>query len=143
MKEKEGLLMINSTGVPEQILGKGNNFVIRDVKVKCRGPDDRIYAKNPDIQRYIPRGVTLLCWPCDEDGSSGKDNIDPVIYANRKFTGGIGDEDEEQPNSPDEWKQSFLEAPETASLVVAVEKVNGEAAHIGGRSVTHNSKTTT
>ncbi|XP_018014202.1 uncharacterized protein LOC108671217 [Hyalella azteca] len=132
-KEKKGLLVVNPAVVPEQIVGVGRNFAIKDVKVKCRGPDDKIYAQNPDIQRFVPRGLTLLCYPGDSNDSAAGDILDPIIYANRKFTGGIGDEDEEQPNSNEEWKQYFLAVPETASLVVAIEKVNGEAAHFSGR----------
>lgn len=98
--------------------------------MKCRGPDDRVYAQNTDIQRYIPRGLTLLV---TRDGSDK--SIDVVTFANRKFTGGIGDEDDEQPNTNDEWKNYFLQPPSEASFVVCTEKVNGEAAHFSGRSV--------
>lgn len=60
---------------------------------------------------------------------------DIVIYANRKFTGNIGDEDDLQPENNDQWKKYFLKDQEEAQQVVCMEKVNGEAAHFSGRYV--------
>ena len=59
--------------------------------------------------------------------------FDLVIYANKKFSGGVGDEDEYQPDDNEDWKKFCLQDLNTASKVVAISKVNGEAAHISGR----------
>lgn len=68
-------------------------------------------------------------------GSNETVQQDIVIYANRKFTGNIGDEDDLQPESNDQWKKYFLKDQEEAQQVVCMEKVNGEAAHFSGRCV--------
>ena len=96
-----------------------------------------MYTRHSDIQANIPRGMTLLVTKpkVGEEGSLGDHCTDVVIFANRKFTGGIGDEDDEQPNTDEEWKKFFLKPSEEASLVASTEKVNGEAAHFSGRCV--------
>lgn len=68
---------------------------------------------------------------------SRKETIeDIVIYANRKFSGDIGDEDDaQQPESNDQWKKYFLKDLEEAQQVVCMKKVNGEAAHFSARWV--------
>lgn len=59
--------------------------------------------------------------------------FDVVLYANKKFTGGVGDEDDRQPESSDLWKEYFLQDPDTADQVICMTKLNGEAAHFSGR----------
>lgn len=58
---------------------------------------------------------------------------DVILYANKKFTGGVGDEDESQPENDDSWREFCLAPPETASELVCMTKLNGEAAHFSGR----------
>lgn len=70
-----------------------------------------------------------------KDGNSEGLVQDVVIYANRKFTGDIGDEDDLQPENNDQWQKYFLKDQEEACWVVGMEKVNGEAAHFSGRYV--------
>lgn len=67
--------------------------------------------------------------------SSEEHSQDIVIYANRKFTGNIGDEDDMQPENNDQWQKYFLKDQEEAQQVVCMEKLNGEAAHFSGRCV--------
>ena len=54
---------------------------------------------------------------------------DNFIFALRKFTGGMGDEDEDQPEDSKTWMKYFLKPVEKASRVVCTTKANGEAAH--------------
>lgn len=70
-----------------------------------------------------------------KDGSNGDPVQDVVIYANRKFTGDIGDEDQTQPESNDQWQKYFLKDQDEACQVVCMKKMNGEAAHFSGRCV--------
>ena len=56
-----------------------------------------------------------------------------VIYGHMKFTGGIGDEDERQPENNDKWREYFVADPSKATSVVCMDKLNGEAAHISSR----------
>lgn len=64
-----------------------------------------------------------------------KDIQDIVIYANRKFTGDIGDEDKTQPENDGQWQKYFLKDMEETQQIVCMQKMNGEAAHFSGRYV--------
>merc|ERR1719495_1209799 len=63
----------------------------------------------------------------------GKVHHDGVVFALRKFTGGMGDEDEDQPENNLVWKQYFLRPYEEVERVVCTGKANGEAAHLSVR----------
>jgi hypothetical protein len=56
-----------------------------------------------------------------------------VIYALRKFTGGLGDEDDMDRNNQD-WKKYFLKDIGQTKSVISLQKANGEAAHLSCRS---------
>lgn len=56
-----------------------------------------------------------------------------VIYGHKKFTGGIGDEDDHQPENNDKWREYFIADYSKATSVVCMDKLNGEAAHISTR----------
>ncbi|XP_071537280.1 uncharacterized protein [Panulirus ornatus] len=128
-KANEKKLQVTHTEVPTEILPDGFTAVLHDIKVHGCGPDDRIYNVNPDIRKMIPRGATtmqlngVVSW------------FDVVIYGNKKFTGGIGDEDQWQPDDDDKWREYCLENPDTARKVVCMTKLNGEAAHFSGRYI--------
>nr|XP_045625849.1 uncharacterized protein LOC123775069 isoform X2 [Procambarus clarkii] len=125
MREKKKVRIV-SANVPEGILPTGNPAILHDIRVNGHGPDDEIYNKDSEVRKLIPRGATILEF---------KGKSDVVIYANKKFTGGVGDEDEHQPENNDLWKQYCLEDPSTSSKVVCMNKVNGEAAHFSGRYI--------
>ncbi|XP_050711471.1 uncharacterized protein LOC126995705 isoform X1 [Eriocheir sinensis] len=129
---EEKLLKVTSASVPNGILPEGYVGVLHDIKVSGRQADDSIYSNHPDIRQKIPRGTTVM------DLKHGSDETleqDIVIYANRKFTGSIGDEDDLQPENNDQWKKYFLKDQEEARQVLCMEKVNGEAAHFSGRFI--------
>ncbi|XP_069176458.1 putative leucine-rich repeat-containing protein DDB_G0290503 [Procambarus clarkii] len=100
LKEKKKIKRI-SANVPHGILSPEDGpAILHDIKVNCYGPDDTIYNNDPEVRKNVPRGVTLLEF---------KGQFDLVIFANKKFTGGIGDEDDKQPETNDLWKQYCLE----------------------------------
>ena len=64
------------------------------------------------------------------------EKLDIVIRANNKFTGHPGDEDSDaQPENNDEYLSYFVEQPDKAESIIAMEKVNGEAAHFSSRVI--------
>ncbi|KAK8407039.1 hypothetical protein O3P69_007530 [Scylla paramamosain] len=132
LKVDEKLLKVSSSNVPKDILPEGYEGVIHDIKVSGHHADDKIYSNNSDIRQKIPRGTTLL----DLKKGSGEETIqDVLIYANRKFTGDIGDEDDIQQPESNEWKKYFLKDQEKAKQVVCMKKINGEAAHFSAREI--------
>ena len=60
---------------------------------------------------------------------------DCAIFALRKFTGGMGDEDDCQPQNNNSWMNFFLQTPEKADKIVCTQKANGEAAHLSVRFI--------
>lgn len=122
-----------------------------DIKVVSRGPDDIVYDRNPAIRAKvinsswkikiwfkiqtffllkIARGNCIL----EYKPKKGPSEFDLVIYALRKFTGGLGDEDEIDRNNQD-WKKYFLKDLDATKRVAAMKKANGEAAHMSCRFI--------
>lgn len=131
MKEREKKLSIVAQKVPNDILPKHFTAFLYDVKVRSHGPDDKIYNENADIRSHIPRGITLMSLQeIDKEKS-----LDVVLYANKKFTGGVGDEDHIQPQNNEIWQNYCLANIDKADTVVAMNKLNGEAAHLSGRFI--------
>lgn len=95
-----------------------------DIKIKSRGPDDRIYDRNEDLRAKIARGNSIL-----EYEENGTVVYKLLIYAFRKFTGGLGDEDEFD-RKKEEWKKYFLKDINYSKHVISLQKANGEAAHL-------------
>ena len=58
---------------------------------------------------------------------------DMVVFALKKFTGGMGDEDEDQPEDDHVWQKYFLKPIDQVTRVVCMIKENGEAAHVSVR----------
>lgn len=55
-----------------------------------------------------------------------------MIFALRKFTGGLGDEDDVDRNKND-WTKYFLNDIQNSKFIVSTQKANGEAAHLSCR----------
>ncbi|KAK4307237.1 hypothetical protein Pmani_020991 [Petrolisthes manimaculis] len=129
-KKTEKLVRITSAEIPADIAVFGAPASIHNIKVNGYGPDDEIYSKNPDLRQKIPRGFAILE---TQDGAL----LDVVIYANKKFTGSAGDEDEDahQPNKMESWKEYFISDYDNATKVISTEKINGEAAHFSARYI--------
>jgi len=122
--------------VPANILpGAGTlKATLADIKVsggKKRVPDDALYNQNPELRLKVARGNTVVIFR-----ENGKILHDGVVFALRKFTGGMGDEDEDQPENNLVWKQYFLRPYEEVERVVCTGKANGEAAHLSVRYLT-------
>ncbi|KAJ1554392.1 hypothetical protein HK096_003784, partial [Nowakowskiella sp. JEL0078] len=119
------------------------NAKLHDIKVdpKKKGKrttDDDIYKNNNDIRRKVARGNTVLTFTVN-----GEQLACVPIFALRKFTGGFGDEDEDEvalssnnPESTDPdfsnvvWRRFFVSPPENACKVYITDKANGSAAHM-------------
>ncbi|KAK3868904.1 hypothetical protein Pcinc_025740 [Petrolisthes cinctipes] len=129
-KKTEKLVRITSAEIPPEIPVFEQPATIHDIKVNGYGPDDEIYSKNPDLRQKIPRGFAILE---TQDGTV----LDVVIFANKKFTGSAGDEDEDalQPNKMESWKEYFINDYDKATKVISTEKINGEAAHFSARYI--------
>ncbi|KAG0712982.1 hypothetical protein GWK47_017247 [Chionoecetes opilio] len=161
-KAEEKLLKISSPEIPEGILPEGTKGTIHDVRVGGYHCDDKIYSSDPAIrekvsQKLIVKFYMLRCEKKQEieirslkcgdprgtsvmelrlEGGEREVVQDTVIYGNRKFTGDIGDEDDDtQPESNGQWKKYFLKDMDEAHQVVCMKKINGDAAHFSGRCV--------
>ena len=82
------------------------------------------------FRENVARGNTILYVNNLEDG---KVSYDCMIFALRKFTGGMGDEDEDQPENNKVWTDYFLKPLESTSNLICTRKANGEAAHLAIR----------
>jgi len=119
--------------VPPGILPQGFVAKLLDVKVGGKfGPDDAMYNSSAELRERIARGNTVLQL---EDVRTGKVSKDMVTFALKKFTGGMGDEDEDQPENEQVWQRYFLSPMEEVEKVICVIKENGEAAHLSVRMI--------
>lgn len=112
----------------------GSSFHICDISIKCRGADDTLYAQEPLLRKYLPRGLSLL----RVENADGTEIVDCVTHAIRKFSGAtLEDEDDGRPELCEVDGQNiyFLKSQDEAARVISMEKINGEAAHICGRYV--------
>ena len=100
---------------------------MHDIKVFSRGPDDKVYDDNSDIRAKVARGNCVL-----ERNVNKNKTYDLVVYALRKFTGGLGDEDELDRNAKD-WRKYFVRDLKETKYVASLRKANGEAAHLACR----------
>ena len=78
------------------------------------GPDDKIYNNNADIRDKVARGNTVMELI---DVSTNTIHHDMVVFALRKFTGGMGDEDEDQPDDDHTWQKYFLKPISEAGIL--------------------------
>lgn len=122
----ENHLKVISAGVPTGVLPNGLEGEIIDVKVFTkRGPDDAIYDKNKEIRKRVARGNSFL--HIDKGPEAG---TQCVLQAMKKFTGGLGDDDDREMGDNLVWKKYFTKPIEEADKVIATKKANGEAAHL-------------
>jgi len=118
-------LKLKSSEVPSHILPGAK---IHDVRIDSRRNDDAVYDRHADIRSKVARGNTVL----EYKDSSGKIIYDLLIFALRKFTGGLGDEDDLDRNTSD-WKRYFLKDMSHTKKLISIRKANGEAAHMSCR----------
>jgi len=118
--------------IPGGILPSHLSGQLFDAKVDTRGPDDALYNRDTEIRKKVARGNTLLRL---RNAASKENSLEFVVFALRKFTGGMGDEDENQPEDDTVWKRYFLKPFEESKSIVVLEKENGEAAHLSVRYI--------
>ncbi|ELT97466.1 hypothetical protein CAPTEDRAFT_193426 [Capitella teleta] len=123
--KSEPNLKVTSADIPYGILPDQLQGSLHDVRVFTkRGPDDTIYDNNPEIREKVPRGACFL-----EITSGPRRGVFCIIYALKKFTGGLGDDDDCQGNAQ-AWLHYFSKPMSEASRVLCMNKANGEAAHL-------------
>ncbi|XP_076449825.1 uncharacterized protein LOC143286118 [Babylonia areolata] len=119
-------LKIVSFPVPAGILPKEcPSGELLDIKVFSRGPDDAIYDKHQLIRQRVARGNCFLHIDKGEQRGSRL-----ALYGLKKFTGGLGDDDDRDRGDNHTWQRYFTKPLESASRIVATAKANGEAAHL-------------
>ncbi|XP_050396663.1 uncharacterized protein LOC126815154 [Patella vulgata] len=124
-KQLKTLKIIRSS-VPIAILPNGYRGVLIDVKVNSpHAPDDKIYDTNEKIRQRVARGN---CFLQIENGPHNGTTC--VLYGLKKFTGGLGDDDDRDQGDNFTWKKYFTKPLESTERVVATRKANGEAAHL-------------
>jgi hypothetical protein len=119
-------LKATNAPVPKDIIP--NESYIHDVRIECRGPDDKVFDKDAAIRAKVARGNCIL----ETTGLNRKKEYDFLIFALRKFTGGLGDEDDVD-RKQHEWNKYFLDDIVKTKSIVSTRKANGEAAHLSCR----------
>jgi len=120
-------LKIVTVDVPDGILPKGTKGRLRDVKVFARhGPDDALYDCDQDLRERVARGNCFL----EVLQQNGELTTICVIHALKKFTGGLGDDDDRTSGPDIVWQRYFTQPLDTAKVVLSTKKQNGEAAHL-------------
>jgi len=121
-------LKIVTVDVPDGILPTGTTGRLHDVKVFTRhGPDDALYDSQPELREKVARGNCFL-EVCERGSDSA---VTCVIHAMKKFSGGLGDDDDRTSGSDFIWERYFTQPFDTAKAIVCTKKQNGEAAHLG------------
>ncbi|OJH30688.1 hypothetical protein Wxf_00044 [Armadillidium vulgare] len=64
---------------------------------------------------------------------NGEKCVDFAIYANKKFMGENGDEDDDRDNKSKTFEKFFLDSPKKATEVICMTKLDGEAGHFSIR----------
>jgi hypothetical protein len=134
--QKSSKVKVVSSDVPYGILPPGVTVKLHDAKVfggmNSHGPDDKIYNNDAEIRDKVARGNTVMEI---HSTTTGQTNHDMVVFALKKFTGGMGDEDEDQPENDLVWQRYFQKPLEEVRKVVCMIKENGEAAHVSVRLI--------
>lgn len=112
--------------IPGGILPPGNEGWLKDISTRSKGADDELYMKHEELRKHLPRGTTEL----NITKNSVNNSFDYVIHANRKFSGETDDSD-----SSSSASDFCLEYNFSTTQIIAMEKINGEAAHFSGRYI--------
>ncbi|KAI6646384.1 hypothetical protein LOD99_12504 [Oopsacas minuta] len=118
----------NCNAVPYGILPKGLAAEITDVKINCYRSDDQMYQSNQVLREKVARGNSFVTFY-----GKGVTNSGCVVRGLKKFSGGYWDDDDIQNTDHSGWSRYFISPPTSATSVVVMEKVNGEAAHVSVR----------
>ena len=153
------LLQVREKNVPYGIFDanidaavtSSKNYKLVDIKVKNKKqPDDIIYKNNREIQKNIPRGLTIFKSNDDDDDDT---NNTICIYANKKFEGNDIDNDDNDKrittpygsssdNNDDDYSNnnnlniySLQNVQKYTQKIASIEKINGEAVHFSCRYI--------
>ncbi|GFR81552.1 actin-binding protein IPP-like, partial [Elysia marginata] len=119
-------LKVVETDIPDFILPKKHSGQLIDVKVfSRRGPDDGIYDTYKNVRDKVARGNCFLCITRGPEQGTRC-----ILHALKKFTGGLGDDDDKDKGDNHTWKKYFTKPLESAEKVIVTKKANGEAAHL-------------
>lgn len=131
-KRSKKQLKVISTVVPEGILPPGYSCTLYDVRIQSSGLGEFIYNKNEWIRENITRGLNFMQLK-EKDGG---EKFDFAIYANKKFMGGVGDEEGNfLPENKDMWKNFFVDSVTKANAVIIMKKLDGCAGHFAIRKI--------
>ncbi|XP_060570893.1 uncharacterized protein LOC132729163 [Ruditapes philippinarum] len=118
-------LKVVSVDVPSLILPNDYEGRLHDVRVFVKfGPDDPVYDNNKEIRERIARGNSFL------ELTNKAPRTFCALQAMKKFTGGLGDDDDRESGDDLVWQKYFTKPIEEAEIVIATNKANGEAAHL-------------
>ena len=90
--------------------------------------DDYAYNLFPDLQKYIPRGLSIC-----KIYSENEKFYDFCIFGAKKFTGASSQDDDDNINT--RGKKYEIQNFERKDKIIVMEKINGEALHVGGRYI--------
>lgn len=122
-RQQKYLKVINAD-IPIGVLPNGKEGEIIDIKVFAgRKPDDELYDNNEELRKKVARGN---CFISIKEGN----DVRCVLQAMKKFTGGLGDDDDREQGDNSTWKKYFIKPLEETESVIATRKANGEAAHL-------------
>ena len=128
--EQEKLVKKMEKVTPDGILPFPSTLT--DRRPNTRDSDEAMYNKHARLRRMLPRGACVMKLSLPD----GREIYDCVTYGQKKFSGSTVEDDDDiesvEELAPNKY---FLKDPETATRVLAIEKVNGEAAHISGRYI--------
>ena len=154
--QESPLLRVTWADVPRSVLPASvAHAALADVKV-CpprHESDDNVYCSRADIRSRVSRGNCVLRLELERGGGGGGGGGScMVLQSFRKFTGSLGDEDDDVKGrdgggeaaqaaqarrkappaalSAQRWEQFFLQPPSAVTSAVVMAKANGEAAHL-------------
>ncbi|KAF2365656.1 hypothetical protein FHG87_003601, partial [Trinorchestia longiramus] len=129
--KKEKLVREVNRSVPDRILPLGLTASLSDVSANSKGPDDELFKKNEELRIYLPRGLTIL----RIEDEHGNQETDFVVYASKKFFEFEPQDSSQSGTDERVLSKYFLSDAAQIHRVIAMEKINGEAAHFSGRFI--------
>eukprot|EP01147_Barroeca_monosierra_P009118 gene9118-1419_t len=135
-------LKAQTTAISNNIWPKNcTNMALTDIRVSSGGPDDHIFLHNKEmLYSYHQSSIAENSYKAKSVAPvtvRGEKCLVPVLQGLRKFTGGLGDDDDVPMNSDVEinqpWKAYFTKPIEFANTIISMDKANGEAAHLACR----------
>ena len=143
---KDEFMSMNKYSIPSNILPPNKVGFICDINVIISNKfkkrynhftDDYVYYNNLNVQKHIPRGLTICqIMSKDKEEKEREEFHEICIYSNRKFAGVTDEDDDDKSHQEQDGRKYFLQGIEKekgGGKIVAMEKINGEALHFSGR----------